>query len=142
MKTFIRNSDHDIKSVDIFFTFLAGMNVMGIVSLTVMFNAINQYLLLCLIGGILLCIISLRKKIFYLKEITIENCNLVFKTNFLFLSHKYICKVEHIQATRTYYSLIVRCYKPGVGYKTRKFKLSSSKWKNLDKLEKLIISSN
>ncbi|KXX66818.1 hypothetical protein [Flammeovirga sp. SJP92] len=141
METFIRKTNDDIKTINIFCSFLAGVNLMAVVGFDVVFSSAIKYMVICGIGGALFLIVSLRKKYFYLDKILIEDGNIVFKTRILFLTHKTICQVENITITRTYYSLVLRCYKPDRSYETRKFKLSSSNWKNLDSLERLIMNS-
>ncbi|KXX66828.1 hypothetical protein [Flammeovirga sp. SJP92] len=141
METFKRNRDHDIKNVDIVCSFLAGMNIIGIIGLKLVFSSLVTYLLICITGGSIFFLFNLRKRHIYLKQITIEDGNLVFKTNFLFLSYSRYYQIEDVKVSRTYYSLILRCYKSGEYHKKKKFKLSSRNWKDLEDLEKILLTS-
>ncbi|NME72145.1 hypothetical protein [Flammeovirga aprica] len=141
MQAYIRNTNHTINRFDLICSFLLGVNIMGVIGMQFFLDSTLSYLLFCGLGGILFLLISLSKRYIFLKQVTVQNTQLVFKTHILFLSYKYSCQIENIKITRTYYSLVLRCNRPNKGEEIKKFKLSSSNWKELEDLERLILSS-
>lgn len=139
MDVFKRNSNHDVKNIDLLCSFLAGMNIVGIFVFNIIFSSIITYFLICIIGGSLLSSYLIKKKYIYLSQISIQNDQLIFEKKKLFVTQKYSFDIDKVKMSRTYYSLILRCYQSDD--KKKQFKISSREWSDIETIERLIMNA-
>ncbi|MBD0404310.1 hypothetical protein [Flammeovirga sp. EKP202] len=74
-----------------------------------------------------------------MSQISIQNDQLIFEKKKLFVTQKYSFDIDKVKMSRTYYSLILRCYQSDD--KKKQFKISSREWSDIETIERLIMNA-